>query len=507
MKKLILCIFFILIGCSEPEPTNIKLLKNTDGIYYNSQDKPFTGEVFRTYSDNSEDIWISGTLKLGYPETYIEPVNFEKLNFRNDIFFVINSSTPYSGPFYLIINDNVIEEGNLLNGKINGKIVGYFPSGQVKYEGFSKDGKIDFTNNFYENGQFESKIQYSNNEPTSESFYFDNGQLKEKKSYKDDKLDGKYVSYFEDGQIKKDIVYQNGNMKSHTYYFSNGKVEREGTGDCEYRIYGYEIDGSKNTDLKYENCKEMDGFISLKFGSKIYENRYKRYYENGKQVREDYELYNTDLDFIETKGTSINEKKEGQWTEYFNKEDIKKRENYKNGKLEGKSVTYWRYGNPRFVKHYKQGEENGIFQEFDVTGNLILEREYKDGMKNGIYNTYYSNGQIRLQSNYKNDLQVGSEKSFYSNGKLEYEFESSTGTHSYYFKNGDLQERYIEINGSKEGPFIEYDMLGQISKEGNYKNDLPDGVITHYLNGDKYMILEYKNGLLINSEYIGRFER
>ena len=473
MKKLILSVLFIFIGCSEPEPTNIKLLKNIEGVYYDSNGKPFSGEVFKNYSDNSGDVWISGTLDKGFPETYIEPVSSEKLNFRNDGIFLINTSIPFTGPYYITNDEKLIEEGNYSSGQLNGKIVGYFSSGQVQYEGFVTNGKINFTNNFFENGQFESKIEYSNNKPISESSFYENGQLKEKKFYNDeklngeyvsyfengqlkekqffnnDKLDGDYVSYFNNGQIKKEIIYDNNIIKNHTYYFNNGNIEREGSSDCDYRIYGYEIDGTLKTDLTYKNCKKSDGFITTIYGTNQFNNIYKRFYENGIEIKEEYELYDKDFVTTTTKGTKIFGEKEGLWVSYFSDGSIEEQKNYKKGKLDGTLKRFHYNGQLKSVSNWKNDTLDGTFEEFSFNGDLVSEVNYLNGKKNGPFKI------VRLGDEYE----VGT----YVNGSLE-------GINKIFSKDGRLLFESNYKNNNLHGEQIRYNSDGKIVTRTTWEN-------------------------------------
>lgn len=496
--KLFISLFILLVGCSEPEPINIKLLKQVDGIYYNSDNKPYSGEVFRTYSDNSGDILSSGILEDGYPLTYIEPVNTEQLNYRDDGVFLINTSTPFSGSYFINIGGNIIEEGAYLNGKLHGKLVGYYPSGQVEYIGLATDGQVNSTSSFHENGQFSSQIEYINNEPVSETYYYDNGQLKEKKSLSSEKLNGPYLSYYENGQLKKEITYDNDSMKSHIYYFRNGKIERKGTSDCDYRIYSYDlVDGAITTDLTYKDCKKFNGFMTTIYGSNIYENKYKRFYENGVQVKEEYELFDTDLQYLKTKGTNLLGEREGLWESYFSDGSIEEQKNYKEGKLHGSVKVFHYNGQLKIDANYRFGNLHGLWKDYVIDGNLNSEIEYVDGYKNGISN-FYNNGKILLESNFLRDELNGLYREYDKYGTIIEEYQYSNG-----LKNGPSKEITVfgdveignYVNDLKEGLFKIYRKDGTLQQERNYKDDRMHGEIISYdENGKVITRITYRNG-------------
>lgn len=498
ISKLFISLFILLVGCSEPEPINIKLLKQVDGIYYNSENKPYSGEVFRTYSDNSGDILSSGTLEDGYPLTYIEPVNTEQLNYRNDGVFLINTSTPFTGSYFINIDGNIIEEGAYLNGKLHGKLVGYYPSGQVEYEGYATDGQVSSTNSFHENGQLQSQIEYLDNKPLLERYYYENGQLKEQKSFSNEKLNGPYLSYYEDGQLRKEITYDNDTMNSHTYYFRNGKVEQEGSSDCDYTIYGYDINEDLKTDLTYKDCKKFNGFMTTTYGSNVYENKYKRFYKNGVEVKEEYELFDTDLQYVKTKGAKLMGEREGLWESYFSDGNIEEQKNYKEGKLHGSSKAYHYNGILKLHENYRFGKLNGMSIEYEMDGVPSSKIEYVDGYKNGIYKTYYFDGKIKQEANFLSDELNGLFREYDSNGSITSEYQYING-----LKNGPSKAltRFGEVevgnyvNDLKEGLFKIYRKDGTLLQERNYKNDRMNGEIISYdENGKVITRITYKNG-------------
>ena len=56
MKKLILLLLLILIGCSSPEPINMdEMLVERDGIFYTRDtNKPYSGPVFSLHKNGND---------------------------------------------------------------------------------------------------------------------------------------------------------------------------------------------------------------------------------------------------------------------------------------------------------------------------------------------------------------------------------------------------------------------------------------------------------------------
>ena len=72
-----------------------------------------------------------------------EPIDLENLNFRNEKYYPINSDKPYSGPtFILYENGQLQQEVNLKKGKEDGPFKSYYENGQLENEGIFKDGEI-----------------------------------------------------------------------------------------------------------------------------------------------------------------------------------------------------------------------------------------------------------------------------------------------------------------------------------------------------------------------------
>ena len=113
MKKLLLLLLLILIGCSEPEPINI-----------------------------------------------------DTLNYRNNTFYSLNSEKPYSGPvFEPFWNGQFSMEGKIKNGKKDGLWKYYNDNGQLKSEGTYKNGKQHGPSKiYYENGQLKEERTYKDGE-------------------------------------------------------------------------------------------------------------------------------------------------------------------------------------------------------------------------------------------------------------------------------------------------------------------------------------------------------
>lgn len=94
----------------------------------------------------------------------------------------------------------------------NGSVTKTYDNGQLRNKRIYKDGKYDGSlKSYYENGQLREKGTYKDgirNGPYE--WYYKNGQLKGKTTYKDGNKDGAYEWYYENGQLKYKGTYKNG---------------------------------------------------------------------------------------------------------------------------------------------------------------------------------------------------------------------------------------------------------------------------------------------------------
>ena len=102
------------------------------------------------------------------------------------------------------------ENGQLLakfryeNGKPLGKFVAYHENGSLAQKGvFNKEGKPVELSTYWDHGGLEAQISSSNGVAQHTWFYY-NGQLQRKGSYKNDKREGEWSYYNADGTINED---------------------------------------------------------------------------------------------------------------------------------------------------------------------------------------------------------------------------------------------------------------------------------------------------------------
>ncbi len=94
----------------------------------------------------------------------------------------------------------------------SGKVVYYYENGQLESKLSYKEGKRDGVwEDYYENGQVRNKESYKDNKKDGvEEFYYETGQLSSKGYWKNGGKDGVWEEYNEDGQIISKQSYKEG---------------------------------------------------------------------------------------------------------------------------------------------------------------------------------------------------------------------------------------------------------------------------------------------------------
>jgi len=204
MKKILLLLLLILIGCSSPDPINADelLYGNNERYYTKATDKPYSGEIFRGRLDRKS---LVATLKNGYPIKFTEYYLFRGLEPK------IKREGEISGwtedGYYTYSNITEYYEKNVRDG--------IFEWGIVSATSF-EDSNLNESFEYFPNGDIKSRyrlVKNSDEPPLSES-YFSNGNLREKNFYEKD--GDSWEKY------RREIYFSNGNLREKNFYEKDG---------------------------------------------------------------------------------------------------------------------------------------------------------------------------------------------------------------------------------------------------------------------------------------------
>lgn len=145
-----------------------------------------------------------GLLMVGCGDGIVE---YGDLEDRNGVMYLPNEETPFTGRTESF-HENGQKKGEVTfkDGKPEGPWTGSYENGQKKGEGKMKDGKLMEAVQWKPNGE---KCPVTNLKDGSGVvvWYFEDGTVSRRDSWKDGKLDGISIHYYEDGTEKKRVTY------------------------------------------------------------------------------------------------------------------------------------------------------------------------------------------------------------------------------------------------------------------------------------------------------------
>lgn len=211
-----------------------------------------------------------------------------------------------------------------------------------------------------------------------------------------------------------------------------------------------------------------------------------------------------------TKGTYVDDQKEGCWSTYAPDGKLIRVEGFRNGLRDGITIDIDQRGYLVSETFYVNNLIEGTAKKYFYGTNLASSIDYLHGLINGKKKIYYENtlGKLMEESDYKDDLKNGSSKFFSSAGDLiaEYQYANNmlqgiqktynlgkkimseqvfvdnieNGYFKEYFENGNLKSWGNYEKGILNGNWKEYDEKGVLKSQGNYSNGAKEGVWQEY---------------------------
>ena len=394
-----------------------------------------------------------------------------------------------------------IKELKIVKGEApiqNGKYIEYYKNGQIKVQGYYKEGKRDgefkaflrngksagsviykdgkiikstLINSMKDNASFSilTDINSSSNshEVVTDEFsngllkqyftfnkkglldgesrqYYEEGDIKSISPFKNNVADGVFISYYQNGNMKEKHAYKNGNEEGEgIFYYENGKLEEK------YFMKNGKLDGEA---INYFEDGKIKNKAIFKDGVTLEEEVYKdneirkNTFKNGEIVQQDI----------------------------YSKNKILKAKKFllENGKM--KIISYYENGN-------KEEEVFVINELFDgealvyyPSGKLKEKDFFKNGKRDGEAIIYYENGNVKQKSLFKNDKREGDLFMYYPSGKLRQTEKFINGKKDgeviEYYESGVIKEKAYFINGKQEKEHFFYDEKGNLIKTDIYKN-------------------------------------
>ncbi len=115
----------------------------------------------------------------------------------------------------------------------------FYPTGQLREEGFMIDGLLDYSKTYDKNGTLRSNKQYIDNNIYKHIYYQPNGHLEEELFYKNKLKHGQSRRYHYNGTIRTDMFYyEDSPIGQWIYYNNDGTVIMKDTfkGNMKYKL-------------------------------------------------------------------------------------------------------------------------------------------------------------------------------------------------------------------------------------------------------------------------------
>ena len=268
--------------------------------------------------------------------------------------------------------------------------------------------------------------------------------------YLDDERYGEGKEYDNKGKLtfEGEYIY---NYKIRGKEYNNGKLEYEGEYlfDRKFNGKGYDNKGKIIYELKNGNGKVKEYYKN----QLVFEGEYL----NGKincGVRYNINTKRKELEIdINTKRKELEiEKKTNLGKEYDINGKLIFTGKYLNGKRHGFGTEYHSNG-IKYEGKYYYGKKHGEGKEYDLFGDLIFQGEYLNGVKHGEGKEYTFSRKLVFEGEYLNGKKW--------KGKIkEYQLWNS---------GNPIFEGEI-VDGQRNGKGKEYDNVGRLIFEGEYKN-------------------------------------
>jgi len=282
-----------------------------------------------------------------------------------------------------------------------------------------------------------------------------NGKKIEEKKFKNGKLHGDWEGWYSDGSKKFIKKYRNGMLRAtQREWYPNGEL---------LKVIIYEL-----------------GVIN---------GVYNEWWNNGEKKVE---------------GQYKDGKKRGQWTHY----DAGRKSRYDFYRRSGEFLAsynfkYYANGQIKEEPSFVNRKAEGIWLRYSEGGNTIMQLEYLKGRKHGTWIKWWENGEKKEEG-----LYLGNKKeeqwTYYDSGRRSrYNFfRSDELLASYdfeYYANGQLKEEpSFNIDGVREGKWIQYFEGGEKKSQELYTNATPNGlwITWHESTSEKASERTYVDGIL-----------
>lgn len=223
MKKTILSLFFGILFCSLGFSQNEINQTDAQGKRHGLWKKTYEGSSQLRYEGTFEHGKEVGEFKFYCEDCKDKPTVIKNFTGKDGIadvkYFTIKGKLVSEGQMkdkdrlgeWLYFHENskqVMTRENYANGKLEGKVVTYYPTGKITEEMNYKNGLKQGENNYYSpEGVLLKKLIYNNDQLHGKALHFDAyGNVVIEGFYKNDKKHGLW-KYYKDGKVVLEETY------------------------------------------------------------------------------------------------------------------------------------------------------------------------------------------------------------------------------------------------------------------------------------------------------------
>jgi antitoxin component YwqK of YwqJK toxin-antitoxin module len=434
----------------------------------------------------------------------------------------------------------------------SGVVADYYQNGQLRKKVNYERGIIidEYVEVFLDNGQPDAIYYYINGKENRyvDYIYYENGNIKAKKTYIDNFLNGLLEEFYDNGKVKLRHTYLNGKLDGPYEEYSNDgkqlfKAEYRSTVPYDRTVtrngIRYEInsntpftgelahiDESCKFNLFTDNIVCSNLLIKLIYKNGLLNGHEETYYEDGQ---------------LKATRKWVNGKKEGLSKYFHPNGQLWETQNYVNNKLEGLVKTFHDNGQLKEKIFFKEGKKQGLYEYFTKSGLTFMRLRYKDDVivqpgekcnKNGDFSShfflesnfgsvnfidgfcqisklktsYFENGKIKARRHI-DESGNGPYEAYHESGQLHgigfILNDELHGPNTSYYENGKIEIKSIYTKGTLNGFYEKYYENGQLEARGTYEDDKKNGLFEFfYQNGEfKAMINFNKDKLHGPAEY------
>jgi uncharacterized protein len=380
-------------------------------------------------------------------------------------------------------------------GKRQGLVTEYYPTGQIKGEYFMVD---DENSGFYRERDVFGRIteegylsEQGYHGPRIE--YHPNGAVSERSFYWMGKLNGMITSYRADSTMANQRLFHHGFLLRVVSYDKQGKP-----------IGSEDVNFGNGTYKSFYPSGNVYFEVPVKFGE--YEGLGKEYnpdgsaevdlmWVNGK--REGYmKIVSPLTGLTKEEGMWKNGQRDGEWKFYDSAGLLNRKFTYQEGKRIGKGYFYFRSGKTQIEADYEDDLREGVTTLYADDGTIALVLNYRKGV---LLSYSYLNAAGKLVDPILMQGETGAITGYYPNGKKSVVYTLKNGEwdgeYSYFHTNGKVSEQGVYSNGEDNGKYAEFASNGQKLVETNYEDGNATGKsVAYYENGKVFVEETYAWG-------------